>query len=326
MGILDKVKKDRESFKINNAGRTRAYKFKVGKTVISLLPLHSDLDKPVGDRGFTREFGMHYIKNAKGENIVTVGDRSLTFNEDCPIRDGLVDMIRYANSIGDDDMAKAAKESLARKTILFNAVVHQDPDGKKDEGAQLIQFSESLNDQLNSLLEEYLVDDEDALLQWGERLAFIVEREGTGPKDTKYKIMPLPRKVTVDASAMGKAVNLEEYVQAQFDDSVRKALNFIAVSTGRAASGSALAGALTGGAGSSAPALAGPKEVKATVVPEDDDLLAGIPDTPKTGSALDSARTTDAEFEEVKEAPAKTPAATESSTDDLLAEIDALAA
>jgi hypothetical protein len=324
VSILSKVRGQREAIKLNNAGRTRAYKFKVGKTVISLLPLHSDLSLSPNEQGFTRDFGMHYIKNSKGENIVTVGDRETTYGETCPIREGLVDMIRYANSIGDDDMAEAAKKSLGRKNVLMNAVVHQDPDKKAEAVPQLIQMSESLYDQLAAILEEYLTEDEEAALRWNDRLAFVVEREGTGVTDTRYKIYPAAKRLNVKPDVMNQAVNLEEYVTAQFQESVTKALSFIATSTGRAIEGSAFAAALTARPGS-APALSAP----VTVAAEDDDLLAEAPS--KAGSpALEASRTEDAVFEDVADddltGAASAPAKSEASADDLLAEIDALAA
>lgn len=334
MSILAKVRGQREAIKVNQAGRTRAYKFKPGKTVISLLPLHDDAALPVTEQGFSREFGMHYIKNAKGENIVTVGDRSLCYpGEVCSVRDGLVDMIRYANSIGDDDMAEAAKGSLAKKNVLFNFMVHQDPDGKKEDAPQMAAVSESMYDQLLSILEEYLVEDESALLRWNDRLMFVIEREGTTKNDTKYKIYPAAKRMTISSDVMSKAVNLNEYVQAQFDESVQKALSFIATSTGRAVEGTALAAALTGGVPKAAALAAPAKTVTATVA--DEDLLAGTTDLTADAPALAASRTEDAVFEEVAPAsddltaaaPTTTAAAAPAaSADDLLAEIDALAA
>lgn len=309
--LLEQIKGKREQIKQDRAAQTRAYKFKPGKTVISLLPLHSDLEKPEAERGFYRQFGMHFIKNVKGENVVAVGDRSLCFpGQECPVRDGLVEMIRYGNATGDDTLSKIAKESLAKKSYLINGIVHQDPDGKKSDSPELFSFSENLLDQLLSTLEEYLADPGTNVLGWKQRMLFVVEREGTTMTDTRYKIMPLPRKLDVDPSIMTKAVNLEEYVAGQFSD-VPKALSFISTVTGKPVSAAAFAGALTGS--TTTPAI-----TKAPAASDDDLLAAATTAAP----ALARSRTEDAKFEEVTP---KTPAPS-TSEEDLLNEIDNLAA
>jgi hypothetical protein len=320
ISALERIKQQREAIKLNRAGQTRAYKFKEGKTVISILPGHADPEE------FFRKFGLHYLKNKKDEFVVAVGDRSICFDEPCVVRDGLVDMIRYANSIGDDDLSESAKKSLARPAYLMNIMVHQDPDKKAEEFPQLANFSESLGDQIFSILEEYLAEGADDLLRWKDRLLFVVERTGTGAKDTKYKVYPAAKRMSVDPSVMAKAVNLEEYVKAQFTDSVNKALTYISTATGRPVSGSAFAAALTAPVGGATAALEGPVET-ATVVPSsDEDLLAEAPAPAakrvEEAPALAAARTVDAEFEDVT-AAAETPT---KSDDDLLSEIDALAA
>lgn len=315
LSALERIKQQREQIKLNRAGQTRAYKFLEGKTVISILPGHDDPE------AFFRKFGMHFIKSKKDDFVVAVGDRELTFGEPCPVRDGLVDTIRYANSIGDDDLAESAKKSIAKAAFLMNIVVHQDPNKKAEEFPQLANFSENLGDQLFSILEEYLEDGSGRLLRWEDRIAFVIERTGTGQKDTRYKVYPAPRSVSVDPSIMSKAVNLEEYVRAQFTDSVNKALAYISTATGRPISGSAFAAALTAapGEGGSA-ALPAPD-----VTPSDEEDLLSAPPTEEKrkaeAPALDKARAIDAEFEDV--APKTAPTATD---DDLLAEIDALSA
>lgn len=316
MSLLEKIKGQREQIKVSRAGQTRTYKFRPGKTVISILPAHGD--KP---EDFYREFGQHYIKNRKDEFVVAVGDRSITYGEECPVRDGIVELIRYANKIGDDELAEKAKSSLARKNYLFNIIVHQDPDMKKEEAPQLASFSETLMDQFFSILEEYLSSEDGAksLLGWSDRLLFIVEREGTGVKDTRYKIYPAPKKQSVDAGVMTKAVNLDEYITAQFAEGVQKALAYVATASGRVASGSAVAAALSGG---TTPAIAAPvvETVTDLTGTSDDDLLAAAP-SPRVADApaMAHTRVEDAVFEEV--APV-----TEANADALLAEIDLLAA
>lgn len=313
LSAIERIRQQREATKLNRAGRTQAYKFKPGKTVISILPGHEDPE------AFYRKCGMHYIKSVKDEFIVAVGDRQHTFDESCPVRDGLVDTIRYANSIGDDDLAESAKKSLAKPTFLYNVIVHQDPDKKAEEVPQLVSMSETLNDSLFGILEEYLADGSDDLLRWNDRIAFVVEREGTGQKDTRYKIYPAPKRVSVAPAKLAQAVNLEEFVQAQFTDSVKKALAYISVTTGKAVAGTAFAAALTSVPGSavSAAALAAPSDDGDLLAGDDDDLLAESPAAARVAEApaLASSRTTDAVFEDV---------APSTASDDLLAEIDAL--
>lgn len=316
--LLDKIKGKRAAIAENRASMTRAYKFKPGKTAISLLPLHDD---PYENK-FFREFGMHYIKNKLGENVVVVGDRSLCFpGETCPVREGLVGLMRHANNIGDDEMANAAKESLGKGGYLIGGMVHQDPDKKAEADPQLFQFSTDLFDKLLSSLEEYLQDGSDDLLRFNQRLMFIVERTGTTKTDTRYSIYPAAKRIDVDPAVMGKAVNIENYVKGQFDASVAKALSYISTAQGKPLAASAFAAALTAAPGS------GTKALPATTVADDEDLLAAAPAVSEkraaASPALAETRVVDAEFTEVAKTPTPTPS---SSAAALMAEIDDLAA
>lgn len=323
MNILERARAQREAIKVSNAGRTKNYKFKPGKTLISLLPLHSALEKPVAERDFNRSFGLHYLKNKKDEFVVAVGDRSITYGDDCPVRNGLVDMIRYGKEIGDDELAEQAQKSLARKSELVGIFVHKNTENK-EEGPQLASFSETLFDQFLAIIEEYAAEDLELPLRWNERLTFVVEREGSTMNDTRYKVYPAAKRLSVDSSVMTTAVDIEKYVEAQFAESVAKALTYIGTITGKAVAGSTAAAALTGGV--SRPALEAPViEGKARIVEptepsvedDEDDMMAAAPPPKKAGApALASTRTEDAVFEDVPTV----------SDDDLMAEIDKLAA
>lgn len=321
MSILDKVKQRREQYKVNQAGRAKVYKFKEGKTIISFLPLHEDLTKNPVEQDFVREYGMHYLKDAKGKLIVSVGDASLTYGRDCPVREGLVDMIGYAKEIGDDDLAKQAKDSLARKNILMGVYVHKTPNGEYENTAQIISVSENFFDQLSAILEEHIEEDPSRLLRFDNRIAFIVERTGTTSTDTRYTIIPAGKGQTIPADTMDKAVNLDEYIKGQFDDSIQKALNFIGTVTGKSVAGSAAEAALTGG--TTAPKLEGPKTTAKVVEDEEDDFAPAPSKRTAPPSALDKAVVEDAEF---TDAPWEGDAATSEEDEDLLAQIAELAA
>jgi hypothetical protein len=320
--LLDKIKGTKQAIAESRAAMTRAYKFKEGKTVISILPLHTDVSKPDDEKDFYVPFGQHYVKNKKGETIVVVGDRSLCFpGEECPVRDGLFDLMRKANEDGDTSMVEVVKESLAKESFLMNVIVHQDPDKKAEEAPQLVSLSKNLFDDLASVLEEYLAADMGQLMRWNDRLLLIVERTGKTKNDTRYKIIPAAAKKTIDPSIMSKAVNLPEYVNGQFNTSVTKALSWLSTALGRSLAGSSIAAALAPAPGT-APALNAPAAHATESV---EDLLATAA-TPATNAraaaapAMDKTMAVDAVFEEV---PA---AAASSATEDLLAEIDNLAA
>ena len=320
MNVLEKARARREQHKVNQAGRTKQYKFKEGKTAISLLPLHADIEKPTEQQDYVREYGMHYIKDAKGKMITSVGDRSLTYGETCVVREGLVDLQHYAKDIGDDDLAKQAKDSLAKKSNLIGVYVHKSTEGK-EEGPQIISVSDSFLDQMNSVIEEYAADELDVVTRWDNRLVFVVDRVGTTATDTRYTIGAAKNRATVPAATMSKSINLEEYVKAQFDDSIQKALNYIATATGKSVEGSAAAAALTGGAGAATKAIAAPK------ADADDgfdfDVAPSKKDAP---TALDKAKVEDAEFEAVTETAPWDEGVGGDDEEDLLAQIDALAA
>lgn len=326
MNVLEKARQRRQDIKVSQASRAKLFKFKEGKTLVSLLPLHQDAEKPADQREFSRDYGMHYLKDAAGKLIVSVGDASLTYNQDCPVREGLVDMISYANKVGDDDLAKQAKDSLARKNVLMGVYVHKTPEGK-EEGAQLVSISESLFDQFLAIIEEYAAEDMDVLMQWDERLTFTVERTGTTATDTRYSVIPAAKRFSVSPTVMERAINLDEYIKGQFDESIQKALNFIGSVTGKSLAGSSAGAALTGGAGKSAPALEGPKESKPYDPAEDPDFApakAVVDERKAPPAALDKAKIEDAEFEEA--APWEEASASSDEDEDLLAQISALAA
>lgn len=242
MSLLDKVKQRREEFQTKKASQTRTYKFKPGKTVISILPLHGVKDD------FTKQYGMHYIKNRAGDFVAAIGDRQITYGEECPVREALMELRRYASNVGDDELANQTNQSLAKPSNLVNVNVHRDPDGKAEDVPQLCAFSDSLMEQIYSILEEYLADDPSKLLRFDDRLALVIEREGTGLKDTRYKVYPAAKAVSVSPDILSKAVNIDEYIAGQFLDGAQKALAYVASVTGKAsiAHNTSMAKALTG--------------------------------------------------------------------------------
>lgn len=298
LSLKDKIAAKRQVMNDKDAGRVRSVKFPNGKTVIRLLP---GTDDP---NDFFQEIGIHWIKNKASETVCAVGDRQICFQEPCPVRDAIGELIRAGQAAGDDALVKRAKDMMAKSRYFVNGVVMLTGSSELKKGeAVLFEFSENTFGKLLSIMEDYIEADHDVLdLEKG--VAFVIERSGSG-LDTEYAVSAAPKNFgVIPSSVLDKRTDLLAYKRAQFDDRAAKAIAAISKELGRPLDSDTIA-RLTAPVGK---AIAGP---------------TSAPTEAKAGTASKAAAkepVVEAEFEE-------TPASPASAVDDvdaIMAELDNL--
>lgn len=252
MSLKDKIAAKRQAMQDKDAGRVRAVKFPNGKTVIRLLPGTTDPDD------FYQEIGIHWIKNKAGETVCAVGDRQICYQEPCPVREAIGELVQHGQSIGDDTMVKRAKDMMAKSRYFVNGVImaSASADVKKGE-AVLLEFSESTFNKLLSIMQDY-IDADHAPLDLEKGTAFVIERSGSG-LDTEYSVSAAPKNFgALPSSILEKRIDLAAYKRAQFDERAKTAIAAISKELGRPLDSDAIARLTAPAPG--AKAIAGPKE------------------------------------------------------------------
>jgi hypothetical protein len=296
--LKNRIAQARKSIADNRASFDRAYKFKVGKTIIRVMPGVKDSDD------FSREYGAHYIKDSAGGLVAVVGDAEICYGKICPVRDAIGQHIqRLVERGAPDETVKGVKGWLAKRVNVVNAEILAGDDENKGKVVRC-EFSQNSFDAILSVLEEVAESD---TFDMSQGVPIIVERVGTGATDTRYTFMFCPRPVpAVSKEALAQSVDLQSYVDGKFGASVNKALTHLSALLGRDVTSTALGAAMATTAGS----IAGPKSI-------DEDLADLAGDT----------ATVDAEFEEKPpfetEAKSKTAAPVDD-MEDILAGLDDL--
>lgn len=320
MSLKDKIAAQRKQIADTKASYQRSYKFKVGQTLIRVLPGCGDTRDEQED--FAVDYGAHYIKDPRDSTklLAVVGDAEICYGKSDPVRQAITDYIHRCNERGDETSAKAAKEWLARKSHIMNIKVCAGPDSENNGKVVIWEASDNQYDAvlatvLNSL--EAGLDPFD--LNGG--LVIQVERVGTGVQDTKYTFQPYlaANKYPGTPADLEARANLKSYRDGKFGQSVLKALGVMSNLLGYDVTTTAVGAALAGNSPTStASQLSAPQTQPVTAAdPSDDmDLLATDP-------------VIDAVFEPVAEATATTPVATPAASPatadaDIMAELDAL--
>jgi hypothetical protein len=254
LSLRERVAAKKASIAADNTRQQRAYKFPVGKTLIRLFP---DAD-PAKDPW--RDFGQHWIKDLTGKTLAAVGDRSIAYGEEDVIRNAIFSAAQANPSLKDH----LFKECLARKRILTTGVVLGkavsnagkttlvvDEAAKPDE-PQLFDWSTTGFDEILSVLEIYIDNDED-VFDLATGMTILVERTGTTATDTKYTFNAFPKKYPVPQAVFDKKLDLDKHIADTFASNEARALTALSTILGRpitsigSAVGATAAGALTDG-------------------------------------------------------------------------------
>lgn len=274
MALKDIIAAKRQAMTDKDAGRVRAQKFPNGKTVIRLLPGHGDPDE------FFQEIGIHWIKNKAGETVCAVGDRQICFQEPCPVREAINELVHFGQANGDDALVKRAKDMMAKSRYFVNGVIMASAgaDVKKNE-AVLLEFSESTFNKLLSIMQDYMDADHEPLdLEKG--VAFVIERSGSG-LDTEYSVSAAPKNFgTISTAVLEKRIDLAAYKRAQFDERAKTAIAAISKELGRPLDADAIA-RLTAPVGTKA--IEGPKTTTSKPAEKPAVVEADFEETKPTG-------------------------------------------
>lgn len=232
--LRDRIAAKRDAIAASRAGGTKTYKFKVGTTMIRILP---DTKSAEGDAW--REYGQHFIKDENDNLLAVIGDRSIVSGgtETCPVRDAL---LAAAKTAPKDLKDHIYKKVLAKMNNLMNIVVLgqvtkdkklvQDPEAPPSE-VQLLSLSQNQLDDILSIFEIYIDNDEDPF-DLNNGITLMVERTGMTATDTRYKYNAYPKKMPISAEVFAKANDLDAWIASTFKEGAAKALAAVGQITG----------------------------------------------------------------------------------------------
>lgn len=239
-GFKQRIEAQRKAIAERNASYERAYKFKVGKTHLRILP-----DVKNSDNDFWREYGAHYIKDPRTKELIAVvGDAEITYKTACPIREAVGQLIAQANEHGDDSSVASYKDWLAKPVFVVNAQIVGGVDEENKGKVVRCEFSSASFDKILSALDDVM--DQKSDFDPSHGIVVTVERTGTGQKDTRYSFTPHLSQPSAPpkSDVMGQALDLDLYVDAKFGASVNVALTKLSVMLGHDVSSSAIGSAL----------------------------------------------------------------------------------
>lgn len=251
--LKDRIAATRANYAQRKAGFERAYKFKPGQTIIRLLPGVSDPDE------FFREYGAHYIRDPNTDAMVAVvGDAQITFQRTDPVREAIGELMGRASRVNDQATYEKLKKWLAKPVTVVNAQIIKGDDENKGKVVRP-EFSSTAFDSILIAL-QLCADTADGsdgeLMKNGLGALIVVDRVGTGPTDTRYTFSAYPKQPSdpVPQAVLDQRLDLDEYINGKFGDSVVKALAALSNMLGRDVTQSALGQAMTQTAELAAPA------------------------------------------------------------------------
>lgn len=329
--LKDKIAAQRKQIADNKAAFQRSYRFKVGKTMIRVMPGTDDPED------FAIEYGAHYLKDPRDNDklLAVVGDAEICYGKVDPVRQAITDFVHRCNERGDEQMAKNAKGWLAKRNHVMNIKVIGGADTENAGKVVPWEASENQYDSVLSVIETALDAGQDPFDMNGG-LVLVVERTGTGVQDTKYTFQPFLNSAKYPATQadLDARHDLKAYRDGKFGTSVTKALGVMSSLLGYDVTTTALGASIAASVPSQA--IAGPGATS-TPGPSDVTDFSTTASTPAAAPAAASATSSidedllalDATFEDV--APAAAPEVTQAQAapaasvqDDILAELDAL--
>jgi hypothetical protein len=234
MSLKERLAQTRQKIGDKRAGQQDTYNFKPGKTYLRILPGVED------PSDFYKEFGLHWIKDANGKVITTVGDRGICFGEHDPVREAIEQLRQHYADAGDDVGVKRIKDMLAKTRFIVNAVVTEQPGEAADlTKVQVVEFTENTWDQVLSQLEELLSEGDVDPLDLEKGIVLCVERIGTG-LDTKYNVSISPKKRPVSKDVAASAQSLDAFRRSKFGEHQTKAIAALSAMLGRPLSGATM--------------------------------------------------------------------------------------
>lgn len=169
-------------------------KLGVGKNIVRFLP-------PRLGEDFIVLLFQHYIKVDGAERAtVFVCPRKMTNGKQrCPACER-ADALQNSGRVSDQ---KAAGSFIASKRWLTNVINRKNP----DEGPRILAFGKTIKDDLRSIRENEVAGGDFTHPEKG--FDILIEREGTGKDDTKYKVLPARQssKLNADPAVIAEWIN-----------------------------------------------------------------------------------------------------------------------
>lgn len=171
-GSYDMEAAEKESASMEG-GSTEFFKLKVGKNVVRFLP------PKLGMRSPFRVVWTHYIRKPDQKDPVSFACPSKEANRRCPVCEKADGLKRSGNEAD----YKRAFELFPKRRVYAHVIDRENP----EKGVQVLGFGKTIHEALVKIRK-----DPDAGGDFTDPEAgfdIIIEREGTGAKDTNYQVM-----------------------------------------------------------------------------------------------------------------------------------------
>jgi hypothetical protein len=217
----DRIMARRGELAAQRSKGVRLYKWKPGKTLFRILP-----DK--NDGNFERMYGKHWLKSFDGQQKLSIGDRQITYNQPCPVRNAIWSAINNAPT---EEIKKHYQSMLASQRHVFQVLILKvngaaDPDVSPDTPV-LVDVSGKQIDAIWQQFEVYSDIDETHSLDDAERgHIFQCQKQGTG-YDTSYTFTAMPKDYPVTQDILDKRHELDAWVASEFEGMEQKAMEFL---------------------------------------------------------------------------------------------------
>lgn len=172
-GSYDLEAAEKESASMEGGGNTEFFKLKVGKNVVRFLP------PKLGMRSPFRVVWTHYIRKPDQKDPVSFACPMKEANRKCPVCEKADSLKRSGNEAD----YKRAFELFPKRRVYAHVVDRENP----EKGVQVLGFGKTIHEALVKIRK-----DPDAGGDFTDPEAgfdIIIERTGTGPKDTEYQVM-----------------------------------------------------------------------------------------------------------------------------------------
>jgi hypothetical protein len=169
---------------------------------------------------FWHDFGQHFVKNAAGDMQAVYMCVDKTFGRPCDVCDAVSHGIKHAT---DDATMKVVTDARANGRVLVNAI-HLD--GPKPTEVQILELPPTAFAMIIDIAGEWVEAGVNILDVGTDGKDLVIERTGSG-KLTKYVVQPGAKTTAIDASALTRLINLDDYVAQESSEQQMRALNAI---------------------------------------------------------------------------------------------------
>lgn len=221
--LLSALKAKQQELK-NKTGREKTVKPPAGSSRWRILPNWKDDPNAL----FSHDYGQHFIKDFSGTVKAVYVCTLRTFNKPCPICEA---MARAATSASDENAKKLIEEARAQQVYLVNAVRKTDK-GVYEKEVSILALPMTAFNALVTVATQYAESDELDIFDPVKGYDVIIDRSGTGPKNTKYTVMVAPKSSAIDAEYLAKRVDLEQYCDQEYEQGKTAALVALAAVSG----------------------------------------------------------------------------------------------